>query len=350
MKFLLTRKESVIAGYGPQECAPVVVREMYRNTIEEQVVRAQLSGCSIIIAEDSNAKLGPEWLPNDPHPMSENGELLANMILRQNLHLMNKSPKCVGGPITRRRLVNNREEASCIDFILISQDLLEHMESAIIDSNQLYSLTKYNTTKGVPSVKRSDHYTLIANFSMSWRTKPIPRVEVFKLRDSESLQQFNKITTNTPALMKCFEEDLSIVEACDRWYKEFNKLIHRCFKKIRITETPPKNTIDHQIHKLLTDVKHLKELLPGTSQMCKPTLQYEISSYEKLIAELQGEKCKKIIKEETRTMTRNESFDPHSAWKIKKKLFPKCSDPPFAVLDKQGRLVTDSEGILTVAT
>ena len=30
----------IIAGYGPQECAPVVVREKYRNTVEEQIERA----------------------------------------------------------------------------------------------------------------------------------------------------------------------------------------------------------------------------------------------------------------------------------------------------------------------
>ena len=110
----------MIAGYGPQECAPVVVRETYRNTVEEQVVRAQLSGCSIIVAEDSNAKLGPEWITNDPHPMSENGKLLGNMILRQNLVLVNQSSKCVGGPITRKRIVNNKVEESCIDFLLLS--------------------------------------------------------------------------------------------------------------------------------------------------------------------------------------------------------------------------------------
>ena len=65
-----------IAGYGPQECAPPVVREKYRNTIEEQVERAYLAGCKVFIAEDANAKLGDDIIPNDPHPISENGKLL----------------------------------------------------------------------------------------------------------------------------------------------------------------------------------------------------------------------------------------------------------------------------------
>ena len=338
----------VIGSYGPQECAPVVVCEAYRNTVEEQVVRAQLSGCSIILAEDSNAKLGREWIPDDPHHISENGQLLNNMILRQNLALMNTSPKCTGGPITRKRVVNNKEEVSCIDFVLMSQDLFEHMVDAIIDNNQLYSLTKYTTTKGMTSVKRSDHYTLIANFAISWKTKTIPRQEVFKLRDAGGLQKFAKLTANASSLKKCFTQDMSLVDACDKWYKEFDKLIHQCFSKIRITEAPPKNTIDYQVHKLLNDVKHLKKLIPISSQMCKPLLMYEIITHEKLIAEIHGENCKKAIREEIRTMVKNGSFNPHNARKIKKKLFPKCSDPPFAVVDKEDHLVTDSEGILTV--
>ena len=79
----------IIAGYGAQECAPSVVRERYRNSIEEQVSRAYLSGCMVIIAEDANAKLGPKMIPNDPHPMSENGKLLAGMINRQSLVIIN---------------------------------------------------------------------------------------------------------------------------------------------------------------------------------------------------------------------------------------------------------------------
>ena len=69
----------------------MIVRETYRNTVEEQIVRANLAGTSIIIAEDSNAKLGSEWIENDPHSMSENGQLLANMVTRQDLMIVNNS-------------------------------------------------------------------------------------------------------------------------------------------------------------------------------------------------------------------------------------------------------------------
>ena len=82
--------------------------------------------------------------------------------------------------------------------------------------------------------------------------------------------------------------------------------------------------------------------------MCKHVLEIEIKSIERQIAKLQGEKCKKIINAETSNMATDGVFDPTTAWKLKKKLFPKCSDPPFAVLNKTNQLVTDSEGILEV--
>ena len=132
----------IIAGYGPQECAPVVVREKYRNTVEEQTERAHLAGCSIIIAEDANAKLGANIIPNAPNSISDNGKLLHAMIQRQQLSIINNSDKCRGGPVTRCRVTKNGQESACIDYIITSLDLEKHLERALIDSNQLYSLTK----------------------------------------------------------------------------------------------------------------------------------------------------------------------------------------------------------------
>ena len=156
----------IVAGYGPQECAPIAVREGYRTTVEEQIERAKLAGCMTIVAEDANAKLGPTVVPNDPHPMSENGKYLHSMIKRQDLVIINTSPLCKGGPITRRRMVEGRVEESAIDFILASPELGALLVSATIDSNQIYTLTKYTTTKGNEDIKKSDHFPLIAKFKV----------------------------------------------------------------------------------------------------------------------------------------------------------------------------------------
>ena len=338
----------IIAGYGPQECAPMIVREAYRNTIEEQVVRSYLSGTSVLIAEDSNAKLGPSWIKGDPHTISDNGRLLAGMIDRQELTIINNLNKCVGGPVTRRRMVNGREERSCIDFILTSQDLTTCLDHALIDSQQLYALTKYTTTKGIPSIKKSDHYTLVAHFSIEWSEDRPQREEIFKLRDCEGLLRFYDLTTSTNCLRDCSDVSMKMDDVCERWFKDFDKILHRCFKKIRITKKPPKSTDDFLIFRALGEVKALKGMIQSANDMCKDMLETEIGYYEKWIAEMQGRKCVRLIDQETKGLDKNGDFSCNFAWSLKKKLFPNYSEAPFAILNKDKQLVTDSKGILEV--
>ena len=92
----------------------------------------------------------------------------------------------------------------------MSHDLVKQLDSAMIDSDQIYALTKYTTTKGMPSIKRSDHYTLIANLSVNWKEEKAPHVEIFKLRDEVGLGKFKTKTVTVPALMECFRADLRI--------------------------------------------------------------------------------------------------------------------------------------------
>ncbi len=339
----------IIGGYGPQECAPVVVRESYRNNVEAQIVRAHLSGCMVLVAEDANAKLGKSWIKGDSHDISENGKLLAGMITRQNLVIINNDEKCTGGPVTRCRTVEGKREESCIDYIMASEDLAQNLDNALIDSKQLYSLTKYTTTKGVTSIKRSDHYTFIANFLIEWEVKKLERVEVFKLRDEEGLKKFNDLTSKESGLNRCIDSpNMPLEEACSKWYKSFDKLLHQCFTKVRITDTPPKNSLEFPIHQIMADNKILKELLASASEMCKGGIEQEIASNESKLAQLLGQKCKETINESVSKLSTDGTFNANAAWKMKKKLYPKCSEEPFAVFNTNHQLITDAVGILDV--
>ena len=80
-------------------------------------------------------------------------------------------------------------------------------------------------------------------------------------------------------------------DICERWFKDFDKILHRCFKKIRITKKPPKSTDDFLIFRALGEVKALKGMIPSVNDMCKDMLETEIEYYEKWIAEMQGRKC-----------------------------------------------------------
>ena len=138
----------------------------------------------------------------------------------------------------------------------------------------------------------------------------------------DGLQRFNELTTFTNSLKTCYDSSVTIDEACTKWYKDFNKLLHQCFKKIRITNTPPKRTVDFEIFKALDDLKALKESMKTASDMCKTTIETEIRMYEKWLAKMQGEKCIRLIEEGSKNLTDDGSFNPNFAWSLKKKIFP----------------------------
>ena len=249
------------------------------------------------------------------------------------------------GAITKQRTVNGKLEKSCIDFVLVCEDLALFLRSAIIESDRLFPLIQYTSTKGNHVINKSDHFTMIANFAIKHKPINSNRKEHFKLRDENGLRRFNEITSKSETLRTCFKSDLFLENACNKWYKEIDKILHCCFKKVRLTETPPKNSIDYMV---LKQVKLLKEIHASCGEMQKPVVEMELHAMERKVAELQGNKCKKLINENMKHLLKDGSFSFNDAWKLKKKMFPLCRDAPFAVYDSSENLVTDYDGILNV--
>ena len=76
---------------------------MFYSRLDCEIKRAKLCGALICIEMDSNAKLGSNLIPDDPHPQSGNGKMLENIIIANNLKVVNGSNLCKG-TITRKRL------------------------------------------------------------------------------------------------------------------------------------------------------------------------------------------------------------------------------------------------------
>ena len=72
---------------------------------------------------DSNSKLGPGVIPNDPHEQSPNGDILAGVVERHGLIVVNSLRDKCTGLITRRRVTKERIEESVIDHVMVSADL-----------------------------------------------------------------------------------------------------------------------------------------------------------------------------------------------------------------------------------
>ena len=90
------RKMRLINGYGPQETENQEIKKNFFKRIDLEIKRAKISGSLICIEMDSNSKLGPSIIPDDPHPQSPNGKLLGSVIEENNLTVLNGSPICSG--------------------------------------------------------------------------------------------------------------------------------------------------------------------------------------------------------------------------------------------------------------
>ena len=118
----------VISGYGPQESWSIDERMPFFVALEEEINKAEMLGKSVFLEMDANSKLGPEFIPKDPHGQSQNGRILAGIIRRHGLVVANGLKDKCTGLITRKRITKEGTEESIIDFVIISNDLVEIME------------------------------------------------------------------------------------------------------------------------------------------------------------------------------------------------------------------------------
>ena len=174
----------LITGVGPHENKTEELRMPFFTTIEKEVTRAEMDGKSVIIEIDANSKLGPSRIPNDNHPISPNGRLLAAILDRHALFVVNSSIKCAG-TITRKRVTSEAVEESTIDFMIVSDDLIENIDKMVVDENRKHSLTKIVKNK---KKVESDHNSLVTTFNLEWNKRTIkPNTTILNLKNRKGL-------------------------------------------------------------------------------------------------------------------------------------------------------------------
>ena len=100
----------IITGYGPQESWALDVKMQFFLALEEEIAKAAIKGCSLILMGDMNSKLGPDYIKNDPKGISENGIILAGIMERNVLTVANGIENKCKGVITRERHTTNSVE------------------------------------------------------------------------------------------------------------------------------------------------------------------------------------------------------------------------------------------------
>ena len=329
----------VISGYGPQETWPEAERLPFFLALEDEILKSTLLGKSIIVQLDANSKLGQEFIAKDIHDQSPNGALLGGIIKRNNLIVANALNDKVTGLITRRRTTVNSEEESIIDFVILSEDMREFLDELIIDEEKNHTITGYMKTKNEPKVSESDHMTMLTKFNLKWkRNLRKDRVEMFNLKDFSCQKKFFELTSSSDYLSSVFDTEDDVDKSVERFLKRLNDVLHKCFRKVRITEKVNAEYEDLMKRRNSLRKKHDNESIE------------ELKVIEDKLADLCAKANKAKIEEELNGIKCDEGgIHSGKLWKLRKKLFPNSRDPPTAMFDKDENLVTSEAEIEKLA-
>ena len=237
-----------INAYGVQETSSSSDKMEFYSILDQEIENALNNNCMVCVQLDANGKVGSEIINGDPHGISHNGQLLLDLIERKSLILVNGTEKC-SGIITRTRNKNGKIEKSVIDYFLVCQSFYNLIISMVIDEERKLVLTKFSKFNGCTQIVKSDHNILYLKVKCSWSTSlKTERVEIFNLRNKECQKQFFEDTNSTSILSNSLE-NRQVVGGGKIWLKNLNTIIHRNFKKIRITAKHKED----KIQKLITN-------------------------------------------------------------------------------------------------
>ena len=122
---------------------------------------------SIIIVFKKNPAYGRQSIFRPMRiEISKNGKILANIVDGHALCVVNGIEGKSKGLITRQLSTINGVEKSIIDFVIVSNELIKHIESIHIDV-----LTKNHKTNAGLIISKSDHNLIETKLNLSWSSK-----------------------------------------------------------------------------------------------------------------------------------------------------------------------------------
>ena len=330
------REVWIISGYGPQENWKVEDRMPFFVKLEEEISKAKLHGKEIIIQMDANSKLGPTVIMGDPHKQSDNGRILAEIVERNSLVVMNGDAKCKG-IITRRRITKKTKEESVIDLVIVSDNIAQVIEEVKIDEERKYVLTKYTKTKNGIKITESDHHSIITRINAKWKRKSnCERKEIYNLKDEACLATFKEYTSKDKFLSEVFEDESKCVEVKSKQFiKRLKFCLGKCFRKIRIKGTKRN--------------MHLEQLFEKRRILRTKRDEISVASLKEIdqeLAELCAKENMKIINEACKGLScENGGVNGRKMWQLKKRLKGIVSEPPAAMIDEKGNIVTSNAAL-----
>ena len=291
---------------------------------------------------DANSKLGPHIISGDPHCETDNGKILNDIIKRNALVVTNGLENKCTGKITRVRSTGRVEEKSIIDFVITCEEAADLVDNMMIDEERKYVLARFTKTKNGIKVKESDHNTIVTNIRANWNKDDIPkRQESYNFKNKESLAKYKEMTSHGTFLSEVFnDKEKSIEVKTKQFLKRLKCVITKCFKKTRLR----KHKKNSELEKLFDKRRELRTKKDDVSQQ-------ELERVEEMLSVCCSEKNLKLVNEACEGLSSdNGGVNVLKMWKLKKQLTRAHAEPPTAMVDDHGNMITEKEGMDKLVT
>ena len=142
----------------------------------------------------------------------------------------------------------------------------------------------------------------------------------------------------------CFNPTKPFEHNSKKFFKTFNKILHKSFKKVRIGGKCSKEESVNL--RLMEQKRTLKESYYNSKcSLAKSIISSIICKIENELSHRMYVKNTEQIKEFSDSVTKNGIFSQSALWKVKKKLCPTSCNPPMAKRDEVGNLITSENNL-----
>ena len=255
------------------------------------------------------------------------------MVLKQELTILNKSPKCEG-KWTRIE----GETKTILEYLITDVSDEDTLISMKIDEDKIR--TPYTITG--ERMVYSDHCAIIATFNWLIEDKKKAKEEVNTLNTSKkNLEKFTRMTSGTR--LRSAVKEGGIQERYNAWEKEMEQIISNCFctKKRKKDKRTPK--IRKMMSKRRSILKQLAETEDGPE---KSGLRRECNEVEEKIRTERWREVNQGITEEIRKINEGGGIKSGAFWEFKKRMEGKKNvEQPSAVIGRDKNIKTTREEI-----
>ena len=258
------------------------------------------------------------------------------------------------GLITRKREVKHslgiKTEEAVLDFFVINERRFPYIKRMLIDEEREFTLSNFSQLKQNMRVIESDHNPLILDLSIDFSRRKPARIEMFNLKNKYCQETFKQETDTNSDLIEVFNTKLPFDIQCNQWFKTFNSILHKCFKKVRIVSN--KKKVTNETDDLIVERIDLKKKVKNQplEKDVKEKLEERIKQIEKDIEEKGSNEYIKEIVDSLKALGGGKKSlggdGRKQMWSLLKNKCPK-SEPsvPVGKKDKSGNLITNHKGL-----